>query len=80
MLPGEGIEQDIDEGIIPWVSTPSYMAATPGDGTQFLDTSLSGWTDYHYGLQMNTVGGIVGINPRVETHVIMINSAGLVNA
>lgn len=82
LIPGLGVMQDLDEGILPWVAAPIYMAATAGDmdGTHYLDTSLAGWTDFHYGVQVGSVGGVNGINPRVETHVVLVNSAGLVSA
>src|SRR5579875_189177 len=76
------IGQDLDEGIIPWVTAPIYNEPDPANlgGTHYLDTSLSGWTDFHYGVQLNSVGSVSGINPRVETHVILINSQGLQSA
>ncbi len=76
------IGQDLDEGIIPWVAAPAYMEPDVANlgGTMYLDTSLSGWTDFHYGVQVSSVGGVSGINPRVETHIILINSQGLQSA
>lgn len=71
--------QDIDEGIIPWVrATTMHTAdASNQDGIAFLNTTPSGWTDVHYGVQLNAVGSVAGINPRIETFIVMVNTAGL---
>lgn len=73
------IGQDIPEGIIPWVRAPIMNTADASnlDGTAFLNTTPSGWTDVHYGLQVGAVGAVAGINPRVETFIVMVNVAGL---
>jgi hypothetical protein len=73
------IGQDIDEGIIPWVRAPIMNTADSSnlDGTAFLNTTPSGWTDVHWAIQVAAVGAVNGINPRVETFVVMINTAGL---
>jgi hypothetical protein len=73
------IGQDIDEGVIPWVAAPiqNTSDASNLDGTAFLNTTPSGWTDVHYGIQLTTVGSVAGINPRVETFIVMVNVAGL---
>lgn len=76
------IGQDIDEGVIPWVRAPQMNTADASnlDGTAFLNTTPSGWTDVHYGVQVGSVGGVAGINPRIETFVVLVNTAGLQTA
>lgn len=73
------IGQDIDEGIIPWVRAPIMNTADSSnlDGVAFLNTTPTGWTDVHYGIQLGAVGSVAGINPRVETFIVMVNTAGL---
>jgi hypothetical protein len=73
------IGQDIPEGVIPWVRAPIMNTADSSnlDGTAFLNTTPTGWTDVHYGVQLAAVGGVAGINPRVETFIVMVNTAGL---
>lgn len=76
------IGQDLDQGVLPLVTAPIYMEPDAADlaGTHYLDTSVQGWTDFHYGIQLSAIGAVAGITPRVETHVIFVNSAGLVSA
>lgn len=73
------IGQDIDQGVIPWVYGPIMNTADASnlDGTAFLNTTPSGWTDVHYGIQLAAVGAVAGINPRIETFIVMVNTAGL---
>lgn len=73
------IGQDIDQGVIPWVRGPIMGTADASnlDGVHYLNTTPTGWTDVHYGIQVGAVGAVSGINPRVETFVVMINTAGL---
>lgn len=75
----QDIGQDLPEGIIPWVRAPIMNTADASnlDGTAFLNTTPSGWTDVHYGIQVGAVGAVSGINPRVETFIVMVNTAGL---
>jgi hypothetical protein len=74
--------QDLDEGIWPLVYAPVYMEADASNlgGTNYLDTSINGWTDPHYGVQLSAVGAVANISPRVITHVVYVNPAGLVSA
>lgn len=74
--------QDLDEGIIPIAYAPSYMEPDANDmgGTAYLDTTINGWTDAHYGIQMSSYGTVTGITPRVEVYTIYVNPAGLVQA
>lgn len=76
------IKQDLDPGILPLAYSPIDNQAAPSDqeGTHFLNTGLNGWPDVHYSIQLNTVGSVSGITPRVECHVIFNNSAGLQSA
>lgn len=69
--------QDLDEGIIPLVLGPVYSQtnATNRKGRHYLNTSpQGGWPDFHYGVQVGAVGGVAGINPRVDCHVLMLAS------
>lgn len=77
------IGQDLSEGVTPVVYAPTYMEADASNesGTQYLDTTTAGWTDFHYGVQFNSLASTVsGVTPRVETHCIYVNPAGLVSA
>jgi len=68
--------QDMDEGLIPLVYGPIYEQADPSllEGIHYLDmTTASGWTDFHYGVQLSSVGGVAGISPRIEAHMILLN-------
>lgn len=70
------LQQDLDEGILPIVYAPIYQQAAPSmlEGQHYLDMSIgSGWTDFHYGVQLNAVGSVTGISPRFETHCIILN-------
>lgn len=75
------LDQDLDEGILPLVIGPIYEQASPDtlEGAAYLDMTIqSGWTDYHYGVQLASVGtasysGFTAIAPRFETHVVMLN-------
>lgn len=70
------LQQDLDEGFFPLVYGPIFAQSSAGiqEGQAYLDmTTASGWTDFHYGMQLSSVGGVVGINPRVETTVIVLN-------
>lgn len=80
---GGGQGQDLSEGILPMVMAPTYMESDYSNlsGTMILDTSVSGWTDYHYGIQFNSLASTLsGVTPRVECHCIYVNPAGLVPA
>jgi hypothetical protein len=70
------LDQDMDEGLIPLVYGPIFEQAEAGlrEGQAYLDmTTSSGWTDFHYGVQLTSVGGVAGISPRIETHLILLN-------
>jgi hypothetical protein len=71
---GGFLQQDIDEGVFPLVHAPIFEQSDAGilEGQHYLDmTTASGWTDFHYGIQL----GAVGANgaPRVEVHAILLN-------
>jgi hypothetical protein len=71
---GGWLQQDIDEGVFPLVSAPIFEQSDAGilEGQHYLDmTTSSGWTDFHYGLQLGAVGSNGA--PRVEVHAIIIN-------
>lgn len=76
------IGQDLDEGIFPLVAAPVAGQANPSnrEGTQVLNMNVGGWPDVHHGWQLSTVGGVAGINPRVEIHLVSLNMAGLLRA
>jgi hypothetical protein len=70
------LEQDFDEGIFPFVYGPIFQQSDAGilEGMHYLDmTKDSGYTDWHYGFQLGSVGSVTGINPRVTCHVIYLN-------
>lgn len=75
-----GIGQDTDEGIVPLVAGPITNEADVAnlEGTSYLNSTVTGWTDARYGVQFGSVGGVAGITPRVEVHSIFVNSRGLV--
>lgn len=69
------LQQDIDEGILPMVYAPIFQQADASllEGHAYLDcTTDSGWTDYHYGVQLQTVTTTT-IAPRLEAHVMLLN-------
>jgi hypothetical protein len=47
------------------------------EGVALLNMTANGWTDVHHGYQVAAVGAVSGVTPRVVTHVIAINPAGL---
>lgn len=68
------LQQDLDEGVFPLIYAPQFQQADAGilEGNHYLDmTTSSGWTDFHYGLQLGAVGG--NGSPRVEVHAILLN-------
>ncbi len=70
------LQQDMDEGLIPLIFGPIYEQASAGmlEGSAYLDMTVgSGFTDYHYGVQLATVGSVTGIAPRIEAHAILLN-------
>lgn len=76
------IGQDLPQGIVPLVYAPVYMEPDASNlgGTNYLDTTINGWTDVHYGLQLSALGSVSNVTPRVISHVVMVNPAGLVSA
>ncbi len=75
--------QDLDQGIIPTVFAPVYNEADESNmnGSHILncDPSRGGWTDIHYGIAVNSLASTLsGVTPRVETHVVYLNPAGLI--
>lgn len=71
---GGWLQQDLDEGIFPIVHAPIFEQSDAGilEGQHYLDmTTSSGWTDFHYGLQLGAVGSNGA--PRVEVHAIILN-------
>lgn len=70
------LQQDFDEGFFPLVYGPIFQQADAGimEGGHYLNMTVSdGWTDFHYGVQLASVGSVSGINPRVDCHVILLN-------
>jgi hypothetical protein len=77
--------QDLDEGVIPSVYGPVYneVDASNLNGAAILnlDPSRGGWSDVHYGVQINSLASTLsGVTPRVETHCLFVNPVGLVAA
>jgi hypothetical protein len=71
------LQQDLDEGILPIIYGPIFQQSDPGlmEGQAYLNcTQSDGWTDFHYGVQLNAVGSVASPGPRLESHVIMLNS------
>jgi hypothetical protein len=72
---GGWLQQDFDEGILPIVTGPIYEQASPDllEGHHFLNTSVNGgWTDFHYGVQLNSTGSLASPGPRLESTVVML--------
>lgn len=72
---GGWLQQDFDEGILPIVTGPIYEQANPGllEGHHFLNASVNGgWTDFHYGVQLNSTGSLASPGPRIECSTMLI--------
>lgn len=72
--------QDLgDDGVIPWVDALTTNTVDPSnrEGVGLLNMTANGWTDVHHGYQVSAVGAVANVTPRVVTHVIAINPAGL---
>lgn len=70
------LQQDMDEGLIPLIYGPIFQQSDAGirEGQAYLDmTTQSGWTDFHYGVQLSSVGSVAGISPRIEAHLVLLN-------
>lgn len=70
------LQQDMDEGLIPLIYGPIFEQSDPAllEGVHYLDmTTQAGWTDFHAGVQLASVGGVAGITPRLEVHAILLN-------
>lgn len=73
------IGQDVDEGVIVWVNGPGSNALSSDnrDALGILNMmGADGWTDANIGVQVNAVGAVAGITPRVETFLVSLNPAG----
>lgn len=79
------IQQDLDEGVIPWVVAWAENQQTSDlcEGVMVLNMTAGGWTDAHYGVQVSTAGtesttfGAVP-PPRLETFLLSLNPEPLV--
>jgi hypothetical protein len=72
---GGWLQQDIDEGILPISVGPIYEQASPDllEGHAHLNTSInSGWTDFHYGVQLTSTGSAANPGPRLESTAVML--------
>lgn len=71
--------QDLDEGIIPWVVGWGNHTNNPDarDGSALLNMMVGGWPDVNRAYQLGTIGAIAGMAPRVDTHLLSLNPAGL---
>ncbi len=74
---GGQLQQDLDEGFFPLVYGPIFQQADAGlmEGQNYLDmTTATGWTDFHYGVQLAATGNNAAGGARVECHVVALNS------
>jgi len=72
---GGWLQQDLDEGILPIVTGPIYEQASPDnlEGSHYLNTSVNGgWSDFHYGVQLTSVGSLANPGPRLEATVVSV--------
>lgn len=72
-------EQDVDEGIIPWICAwgDHSVNASNRDGVAALNMMVGGWPDVNRAYQLTSVGNGTNGNPRVETVLVSLNPAGL---
>jgi hypothetical protein len=78
---GSALGQDLDQGVLPLVYGPGYQQADSSvmEGAHYLDATIqSGWTDFHYGVQVNSVtsttfSGFTSPSPRLEACAVIIN-------
>ena len=72
--------QDMDPGVIPWVTAPAKHQPDASNqiGNMVLNMTPDGWTTVYQGYQLNTLGSVAGITPRVETYLISANPQGLI--
>lgn len=72
-------EQDVDEGIIPWIVAWGNHSSNSSnrDGVAVLNMTPGGWPDVNRAYQFGSVGGAANVNPRVETLLISLNPVGL---
>ena len=70
--------QDLPEGILPWVVGWGENVANSDnrEGVKALNMMEGGWTDVHIGINP-TATGTNSNGPRVETHLVSLNPAGL---
>ncbi len=73
--------QDFDQGVIPWTYAPAFNQPNPnnGMGQQVLNMTAGGWTDVTPGVQVTSVSS-TNFTPRIETYLLSLNPAGLVQA
>ena len=72
--------QDMDEGIYVIKDTAGDHVIDPSnqDGTEWLNMTSNGYTAANVGVKVGSVGGVTGINPRMELWGVVINPNGLV--
>lgn len=70
--------QDLPEGIIPWVVGWGENTSNTDnrEGVAALNMMEGGWTDVHIGINPTSTGANSN-GPRVETHLVALNPAGL---
>lgn len=69
--------QDFPEGLIPFVYAPHNNLPNPdaANSTDVLNMTAGGWTSLYQGVNLATLGGVVGIQPRVHTWIIGTNDS-----
>lgn len=69
--------QDFPEGVIPWVYAPQAKVPDPDNynGTDILNMQAGGWTSLYQGVNLASIGGVAGIQPRVKTWILGTNDS-----
>lgn len=69
--------QDFPEGLIPFVYAGQDNLAEPGhgNGNNVLNMTQGGWTSLYQGVNLATIGGVAGIQPRVHTWILGTNDS-----
>ena len=69
--------QDFPEGIIPFVYAAHDNLAEPGhgNGNNVLNMTQGGWTSLYQGVNLQTIGVVAGIQPRVHTWILGTNDS-----
>lgn len=70
-------QNDLPEGLIVVALAPHEHIAEPGhsNGTNILNMTSGGWTSLYQGVNLATLGGQAGIQPRVHTWIVGTNDS-----